>query len=68
MSVYSEPIADLWIALAEDFPDIEKRKEFREIVKKEFMTSNYPTYVKLYASLQSITLILRLTVIGRKPV
>ena len=50
MSVYSEPIADLWMALAENFPDVEKRKEFREMVEKEFMTSNYPMYVKLYAA------------------
>jgi hypothetical protein len=49
MSVYSEPIADLWMALAQDFPDVEKREEFMDIVKKEFMTSNHPMYVKLYA-------------------
>jgi len=51
MSVYSEPIADLWMALAENFPDVEKRKEFSEMVEKEFMTSNYPMYVKLYPPL-----------------
>jgi hypothetical protein len=66
MSVYSEPIPDQGMALAEDFPDVEKRKEFGEMVKKEFVTSNYPMYAKLYA-LQLVTLILRHTVIGRRP-
>jgi hypothetical protein len=51
MSVYGEPIAAIALALEEDFPDIEERKQFGERVKKEFMTSKYPMYVKLYAHL-----------------
>ena len=47
MSVYAEPIVILGMALTEDFPDEEERKEFAEKVQKEFMTSNYPAYVKL---------------------
>ena len=48
MSVYGEPIATLGMALEENFPDIEERKPFGELVQKEFMTSNYPLYVKMY--------------------
>ena len=66
MSVYSKPIADLGVVQAEHFPDVENPKQFAEMVKKEFQTSNYPMYAKLY-SLQLVILILRHTVIGRKP-
>jgi hypothetical protein len=51
MSVYGEPIPALAMVLEEDFPDLDERKAFGEKVKKEFMTSNYPMYVKLYAPL-----------------
>ncbi len=48
MSVYSESIVDLGMVLAENFPDVENQKEFMEMVTKEFKTSNYPMYAKLY--------------------
>jgi hypothetical protein len=48
MSVYSKPIVDLGMVQEEHLPDVENQKEFADKVKKEFMTSNYPMYAKLY--------------------
>lgn len=68
MSVYGEPIAALGMVLEEDFPDVEKRKEFGESVQKEFMTSNYPLYVKMYVPDKMVLLKgTRHAVIARKP-
>ena len=47
ISVYAKPIATLGMTLTKNFRDEEECKEFTEKVQKEFMTSNYPMYVKL---------------------
>jgi hypothetical protein len=51
MCVYGEPVAALAMTLEDDFPDLEERQKFGEMIKKEFMTSKYPMYVKMYAFL-----------------
>jgi len=51
MCVYGEPVAALAMTLEDDFPDLEERQKFGEMIKKEFMTSKYPMYVKMYALL-----------------
>lgn len=55
MSVYGEPVAALAMTLEDDFPDVEERQKFGEMIKKEFMTSKYPMYVKMYV-LSPVTL------------
>jgi hypothetical protein len=47
MPVFGEPIAALGMLLKDEYPDETELKEFAEMVKTEFMTLNFPVYVKL---------------------